>query len=339
MQDTQKKCPICDRYFKARGLNTHLYYCSKRKQSNSDSGKVVLFFESKPNIKKIINLASEILGKVLVGTTILFTIAFSILLFQNALSQIKYYYLVAFLVLLLMALSLGFISATFGKSKQKVGSKNWWLIVFRISIQDLRSEILGAAITFVFLGVAIDAGTANENEYQRKQFLEQQLSSSNSLIAQTAYDELVFMRWLYDGSLEYSSLSNANLDGLDFSDANLHRASLSNANLIGTGFDSAILTQVSFRNANACGTNFRLANLQKADFEGANLSYANFELADLQGVDLTNANLKGASFLFTEFDTRTILPDGSNWSDDTNISLYTGDSFKLTEDQIGWLCH
>lgn len=88
-------------------------------------------------------------------------------------------------------------------------------------------------------------------------------------------------------------LSNGDFQGADFRRADLSTADLTNANL-----------------SNADSTS---ANFSNADLTGANLSNA----------DLTNAVLNQAILNGTTLTTGTVLPDGTHWTDETDMARFT----------------
>lgn len=96
-----------------------------------------------------------------------------------------------------------------------------------------------------------------------------------------------------DGSEDYS-WDNVDLSAADLSHAYLWAISLRNARLIG------------------------------AVFRDANLTYADLSNADLMDTDFTDAELEYANFAGAKFRYTTILPDGSYWSEDTDMTQFTG---------------
>ena len=99
------------------------------------------------------------------------------------------------------------------------------------------------------------------------------------------------------------SLGGLDLAGVDLSGANLNRKWLSYASLVG---------------ADLSGADLERAKLEGTDLEGANLQGANLTRADLEEANLLNADLTGAIFT-----TRTTLPDGSRWTEDTDMARFT----------------
>jgi len=165
---------------------------------------------------------------------------------------------------------------------------------------------------------------------------------------------------LSDANLQGAYLPEANLQGAILSDANLQEADLLGANLQGAYLPEANLQEADLLGANLAGAYLRYANLQGADLRGAKLqgailsdtelqeadlwytnlqgailSGANLAEADLLGANLAGAilagaNLEGAILLSTNqirwdasFHEDTILPDGTNWTPDTNITRFT----------------
>lgn len=110
-----------------------------------------------------------------------------------------------------------------------------------------------------------------------------------------------------------ADLTDANLSAVCLEEAKLIRANLTKANLTKANLISADLTSAVLRNAELKKANFTEADLTGADLADANLMDANFESAILK-----DANLDKAKFRFT-----TKLPDGSYWSDDTDLTRFT----------------
>jgi len=79
------------------------------------------------------------------------------------------------------------------------------------------------------------------------------------------------------------------LRGFDLSNGHLVAALLSDSDLSGTKFDEANLTDADLTRANLTGTSLRNAKLVRA-----NLTDADLTGADLEGADLTGAILDGA---------------------------------------------
>ena len=90
-------------------------------------------------------------------------------------------------------------------------------------------------------------------------------------------------------------LSEANLRGANFSQANLSQANLRGADFRGVNLSKANLRGADFSQANLRGANFSQANLRGANFSQANLSRANLSRANLiRTKNLTPAQIKSA---------------------------------------------
>lgn len=151
------------------------------------------------------------------------------------------------------------------------------------------AELLSIAITVLI----IDTLNKRRSTLERKSELKLQMSSTDNSFAVEAARLLRLKGWLRDGTLKYVRLEGANLARADLGSANLMKADLKNANLHET-------------------------TLQEANLSGANLSGATLYHANLEGANLYEANLDKA-----KFNKNTILPDGSNWTSDTEMSKYT----------------
>ena len=110
----------------------------------------------------------------------------------------------------------------------------------------------------------------------------------------------------------------ANLGGAD-----LHRADLQRADFQGANLTGANLQLANMNNANLQDADLIMAHLQSATLHSANLSGANLWNTYLQGTDLSGANLQNATLLRSHFDINTILPDGTRWSEDTDLTRFT----------------
>ena len=135
--------------------------------------------------------------------------------------------------------------------------------------------------------------------------------------------------------------SNAKMQGVDLSESeciytNFSNADMSSANLEnfcagdieleeGQSWNNVDLSKANLRGAILGNIPIRNANLTGAIFQGANLSGADFSNADLNETDFTDADLTGADFTGAKFSPlSTILPDGSYWDEDTDMTRFTG---------------
>lgn len=102
-----------------------------------------------------------------------------------------------------------------------------------------------------------------------------------------------------------TSVSDADLHGADFSNANMKEMVFTNVSLARANLDGAVLSGAKFWHCDAPEasfwdsvldhTVFSGANLQGANFTSANLSQANLEGTDLSGAELWKANLEGCN--------------------------------------------
>jgi uncharacterized protein YjbI with pentapeptide repeats len=100
-----------------------------------------------------------------------------------------------------------------------------------------------------------------------------------------------------EGTIDKTTLQQADLSGADLIKVDLSWADLSKANLRG-----AILSGANLSDADLRGANLRGANLSDADLRGANLSDADLRgaflwEADLSGTDLSGADVENAIFI------------------------------------------
>lgn len=109
--------------------------------------------------------------------------------------------------------------------------------------------------------------------------------------------------WLSEANFRYAKLTSANLQRAQLERSHLERANLANANL-----GEAHLNQADLRNASLYDAELQQACLDQANLSGSNLLYANF---------------RGASLRETRFDKATVLPDGTYWTEDTDMARFT----------------
>ncbi len=139
--------------------------------------------------------------------------------------------------------------------------------------------------------------------------------------------------------------SGAKMQGVDFSKSEFMRPIFANADMPGANleaihaevaddltyeegqsWDNVNLAKANLRSAHLSKVSFRNANLAKACFEGANLSDADLSNTNLNETDFTEADLTGADFSGAQFfPLSTILPDGKYWTEDTDMTRFTGE--------------
>lgn len=107
----------------------------------------------------------------------------------------------------------------------------------------------------------------------------------------------------------FADLSDADLMGANLSRASLTRANLSKASLLAANLSS--------------GTELFFANLSQADLRGADFRDSICFGMDLSGANLYKANFRGASMPEVIFNNLTVLPDGINWTPDTDMTRFT----------------
>lgn len=183
------------------------------------------------------------------------------------------------------------------------GTRNW-----RNLVSNLSTELLGASFTFVIFNYVTDK---RDKENLRDSLIRNMRSYDNGF-ALRASEELRAFKWLTDGSLNEKVLYLANLEG-----ANLWRASLISTDLGEAKLQNSALREAKLNKANLWRANLQNANLYRADLEGADLREAN-----LAGTNLSEANLANAKILKAKFDNTTILPDGSQFKQNIDISRF-----------------
>ncbi|PHJ62159.1 pentapeptide repeat-containing protein [Nostoc linckia z18] len=134
-------------------------------------------------------------------------------------------------------------------------------------------------------------------------------------------------QFLKSGNFIGAYLGDANLTGVDFSNANLSRAYLGDANLTGVNFCGANLTAANLGDANLSAANLSGANLSGADLSSANLSGANLSGANLSGAnlsraDLSSANLTRANLKSADLNRADLSSTNLNCTDFSNAILF-----------------
>ena len=124
--------------------------------------------------------------------------------------------------------------------------------------------------------------------------------------------------------LSRANLSRANLLGADLECADLLMANLSGANLSDTKLQGANLVMANLQDTKLQGANLVMANLQEANLQGAILTWAYLQEAELQGANLEGANLfiaelQGANLEDIKWNSETVWPDKSAFTDAKNI--------------------
>lgn len=127
-----------------------------------------------------------------------------------------------------------------------------------------------------------------------------------------------------DGS-QLTDLSGANLESSSLCRASLANAIIRGANLRasklqGANFRRAILFASDLKGADLFRSNLGMADLRMACLEHANLRLANLSRANLAGAKLAGACLDQADLA------GAILPDGTLFTDQSNLSKFTDSS-------------
>lgn len=179
-------------------------------------------------------------------------------------------------------------------------------------LQNFSTEMMGAIVTFglfrLILGSSLREDERQQDGEERIKQLVTDLRNSENADAPHIFHQLRTMNALYDGSLNGANLLGANLPGANMSFASLEDTNLAESNLPG----------VFLLGANLPGANLCKANLQSAHLVGANLQDANLIGVNLKGANLIGANLKG-----TIVDETTTLPDGTNWHEGVDMTIFT----------------
>ena len=153
-------------------------------------------------------------------------------------------------------------------------------------LHGLSTEMVGAAITTIFLGWILVLAQRYDAEQARKTDLKFQVSSPSNEFAVEAVRLLGLHGWLEDGTLNGIIIRRANLQGADLDRADLEGAIFSNTNLNGS-----FLADSNLRGALILKTDVQNADLENADLAGAILMGANLQGANLEGANVEIADI------------------------------------------------
>ncbi|GAB1421457.1 hypothetical protein MASR2M15_16220 [Anaerolineales bacterium] len=211
-------------------------------------------------------------------------------------------------------------------AKDDVTFQNYFFVdsTFIATLVIVVSQLISVVIGLFVISRIYRRLLANEE----KKRLTIQLSSPNNAFAKEASRNFRAKGWLKDGSLSGVSLRGANLQREYLSGANLKAsdmvgANLQDADLRGANLQNATLNDAMLEDAYLTYTNLQEADLSGANLHNAYLTGANLKNANLSGANLTNASLKRATLDGCRFSTSTILPDGSQWSEDRDLGQFT----------------
>lgn len=170
--------------------------------------------------------------------------------------------------------------------------------------------------------------TLSQNEHTLTEASSLQPHSGMDLRHANLAEASLFKSELQEADLFHANLHRAFMFRSELEGANLYRANLQEANLAATNLQRANLGIADLQKAVLFGANLReanlaLANLKGANLFGANLQSANLSFAYLQGADLSGADLEGANLERVKINNETYLPDGTKWTEETQLSHFT----------------
>jgi hypothetical protein len=178
------------------------------------------------------------------------------------------------------------------------------------------AELLSIAVTVLIIDW-LNERRAIKEERER---LVLQMGSPIHDAAIEAVRQLRYRGWLLDGSLKGAAMGTGKLMRVGRSklgdESRLGGSSLDE--LMGANLQDAYLYRANLEGVYLEEANLRGARLWQANLQGAYLTYSNLMDAKLRDANLRGADLQGA-FL----NANTILPDGKNWTHDTNMGRYT----------------
>jgi hypothetical protein len=223
------------------------------------------------------------------------------------------------LILMVVMVALAIITAIISLILETDRTRQWYGDWF----QGVSTEMVGAIVTTILFTFILGAVQEQQAQTELKKELITQLGSTVNSEAVRAAERLAENDWIRDGSLRDVDLSFADLSGAllfvaDMEGATMFSAILQRADLSSANLQDAFLQGVDFQEAVLEAVNFQSAVLEEANFRDANLKAANFS-----GASLLSANLEDADLANAQFDANTILPDGMNWTADTDMARFT----------------
>lgn len=134
----------------------------------------------------------------------------------------------------------------------------------------LAAAVIAALLTFLLIDLMLtrqrEAETTKSHEQERLDNLLARLRAGEADEKGAIVEELRTLGWLTNGALQGVDLSDATLDGLDFSSADLQRAIFTRASLRGSSFQGAMISSARFTRADIRGARFDDATVDGADF-------------------------------------------------------------------------
>lgn len=212
-------------------------------------------------------------------------------------------------------------------------------------LQNLVPEAIGIAVTVLIIEELQRRRDKVREVKERKERLIRQVGSRSNPVALDAAHEIE--------SLGLQSKDYSLLAGADLTDADLQGSMLRFSDFRRTEFWFTKLNEGNFYQSDATSANF-----WGSEMKNTNLRWCNFKDAIMIGVDLCGADLHGANlvgvkfygyktkkrnfvalpenanarwqypsdvteFYTPQFDEKTILPDGNNWSPDVDMTRFT----------------
>lgn len=202
-------------------------------------------------------------------------------------------------------------------------------------VKDFYANVASEAASIAITVLVIERLNARRTQEERKRALVAQLGSRSNDFALEAARLLQIEGWGFknDTALQNANLRNANLRDVDLRGANLQKAELGESNLQDADLRFTRLLDANLGHADLQGAELRSTNLQYAALFRANLQDATLNGANLQHAALTKANLQAASLVLAslqnahlngaEFNEQTTLPDGTNWTPETDMERFT----------------
>ncbi len=188
-------------------------------------------------------------------------------------------------------------------------------------LQSLVPEAIGILFTVLIIDSLYQRREAAREERELKARLIREAGSTSNELAKNAIHELQTRGWLggEDSLLRRRYLKRANLESVEFTEANLEGMSLRQANLKNATFAGVNLQRAILEGADLQNARFFGGSMVEADLFGANLEEVTFLGTDLRGANLEGSNLHQATFISVKFDENTILPDNSKWTPDVDL--------------------
>jgi len=181
--------------------------------------------------------------------------------------------------------------------------------------------VIAISILLILLGVRILLHSPEEKSVGKNK-----TQGSNALAisieAEKEIEGNFGLHWKPNANLAGAKLIGANFHSTNLRGAHLESADLTKADLHSAWLQRANLQSAQLQAADLHDADLQAANLYLTNLHSANLSYANMQFVNLSSANLFRANLLCTYLYGAMFDANTVLPDGTNWTRNTDMGRF-----------------